>query len=244
MIKNLRKMENLKDKRVILLQSGGLDSCFMASLFHSFGYEIHHLFVDYGQNARNQERRAVERIVKEYGGELHCVTVDLPWLKDSTILAGKIVENYDVPRKMGSVAVGVYVPMRNHLLLSMASSLAESLGVKYIASGIDGAENFFHKPQTGCPDKHPTFVKKFEKSITEGSSLKHTKGDKFELLTPLVGASKEDTIYLGTHYFNSKFELSWTCYNDSEEPCGTCCACVDREFHFENLGLEDPALKK
>ena len=243
MIKNLRKMQDLEDKRVVLLQSGGLDSCFMASLFHYLDFEIHHLFIDYGQNARNQEKKAVERIVEEYGGKLHCLTVDLPWLKDSTLLAGHNVEEYTVPKKMGSVIAGTYVPMRNHFLLSIASSLAESLGVKYIASGIDGTENFFHKPQTGCPDKHPTFVKKFEKSITEGSSLKHIKGEKFELLTPLVGAEKEDTILAGM-YFDTKFELSWTCYNDSEEPCGTCCACVDRANHFNNLGLIDPAIKK
>lgn len=243
MITNVKKMDKVKDKRVVLLQSGGLDSCFLANLFHVLDYEVHHLFIDYGQNAKNQERKAVERIVECYGGELHCVSLDMPWLKDSTLLAGHKVEEYDVPKKMGSVIAGTYVPMRNHVLLSIASSLAESLGIKYIASGIDGTENIFHVPQTGCPDKHPTFVKKFEKSITEASTLKHVKHDKFVLLTPLVGAVKEETICAGM-YLDTKFELSWTCYNDSEEPCGECCACIDRALHFKNVGLDDPALKK
>lgn len=243
MIKSIKKMIKIKDKRVVLLQSGGLDSCFLASVFYDMGYEIHHLFVDYGQNSINQEKKAVERIVEFYGGELHCVTLDMPWLKNSTLLAGHEVKDYDVPKKMGSVIAGTYVPMRNHVLLSIASSLAESLDIKYIASGIDGTENIFRQPQTGCPDKHPTFVKKFEKSITEGSSLKHIKHGKFTLLTPLVGATKESTILIGTNILNTRFDLSWTCYNSSEEPCGECCACVDRAIHFRNVGLEDPALK-
>ena len=243
MVTNIKKMMKIKDKRVVLLQSGGLDSCFLASLFYDMGYEIHHLFIDYGQNAKNQERKAVERIVEHYGGELHCVTLNMPWLQDSTLLAGHEVEDYEVPKKMGSVLAGTYVPMRNHVLLSIASSLAESLDIKYIASGIDGSENFLHQPQTGCPDKHPTFVKKFEKSITEGSTLKHMKHGKFILLTPLVGLVKEATIVFGHDILETRFDLSWTCYNDAEEPCGKCCACVDRAIHFRNVGLEDPALK-
>ena len=242
MITNLRKMQKLKDKRVVLLQSGGLDSCFLASLLNHLGFEIHHLFIDYGQNAVKSEEKAVRRIVDYYGGELHCVTINMPWLKDSTLLSGHKVEEYAVPEKMGSVIAGTYVPMRNHLLLSIASSLAESLNIKYIASGLDGRENFLHQPQTGCPDKHPTFIKKFEKSITEGSTLKHIKKGKYTLLTPLVIGTKEDTICAGMS-IDTKFELSWTCYNDTEEPCGECCACIDRANHFRNVGLEDPALK-
>ena len=243
MISDIRKMMKIKDKRVVLLQSGGLDSCFLASLLYDIGFEIHHLFIDYGQNANKQEKYAVERIVEYYGGELHCVSLDMPWLVDSTLLADHEVGDYDVPKKMGSVIAGTYVPMRNHVLLSIASSLAESLGIKYIASGIDGAENFLHQPQTGCPDKHPTFVKKFEKSITEGSTLKHMKHDKYTLLTPLVGVEKEATIVFGTDLLDTRFDLSWTCYNNTEEPCGKCCACIDRANHFRNVGLEDPALK-
>lgn len=239
---NIRKINKFKDKRVVLLQSGGLDSCVLASILKYLGFEIHHLFVDYGQNAREQERKSVEKIVNSVGGELHCVTLDMPWLKDSTVLAGHKVEEYDVPKKMGSVIAGTYVPMRNHVLLSIASSLAESLNIQYIASGIDGTENFLHQPQTGCPDKHPTFVKKFEQSITEGSTLKHMKHKKYTLITPFVGAIKEDIICAGD-YFGADMSLSWTCYNDSEEPCGECCACIDRAIHFSNLGMKDPALK-
>lgn len=241
---NITKISNITDKRVVLLQSGGLDSCFLASLFSYLGFEIHHVFVDYGQNSREQEKRAVEAIVKEYGGTLHCVEMSIPWLKDSTVLVeNQEVKNADIPRKFSAVKVGVYVPMRNHLLLSLASSLAESLEIPYIASGIDGKQDFWGRPITGTPDKHPNFVRALEKSMSEGSVIKHIKGKKFELLCPLVGVEKYDTIAYGTRFLNTKWELSWSCYNNSEEPCGTCGACVDRQWCFDYLGLKDPALK-
>lgn len=66
---NIKKIGEIKDKRVVLLQSGGLDSCFLANLFSYLGFEIHHVFVDYGQNSKEQEKRAVESIIREYGGD-------------------------------------------------------------------------------------------------------------------------------------------------------------------------------
>ena len=56
----------IENKRVVLLQSGGLDSCVLASLFHKFGFEIHHLFVDYGFNSAERDLRNVKKIVKKY----------------------------------------------------------------------------------------------------------------------------------------------------------------------------------
>ena len=56
----------IEDKRVVLLQSGGLDSCVLASLFNHFGFEVHHLFVDYGFNSADRDLRNVKKIVKKY----------------------------------------------------------------------------------------------------------------------------------------------------------------------------------
>ena len=240
---DIGKINDIKDRRVVLLQSGGLDSCFLASLFSYMDFEIHHVFVDYGQNSKEQERKAVESIVKEYGGTLHCVELKLPWLVDSTILVeDQDVEDMDVPRQFGAVTAKVYVPMRNHILLSIAGSLAESLDIQYIASGIDGDQDDSGKPITGTPDKHPNFVTALENSLSEGSVLKHINGKEFTILCPLIGVEKYDTIAYGTRFLDTKWELSWTCYNNSKKPCGKCGACVRRQLCFDYLGLEDPAL--
>jgi 7-cyano-7-deazaguanine synthase len=237
-------LSSIKDKRVVLLQSGGLDSCYLACLFSRYRFEeIHHIFVDYGQNARVQELASAQRIVKAYGGVLHQVKIDLPWLEEATLLNGHTVELYDVDRRMGAVKVGTYVPMRNHVLLSIASSLAEVLKIKYIASGLDGSQNVKGEPLGGTTDKHPNFVTKLEQSLTEGSALKHIDKEHFELIVPILGNDKTDTILQG-YFINCDFSLSWTCYNDSEKPCGACPSCMDRKLSFEALNLEDPAFKK
>ena len=112
---NINYYGSIKDKRVVLLQSGGLDSCVLASLFHRHGFEIHHLFVDYGFNSAERDLRNVRKIVNKYGGELHVVKLDMPWLKESTCLVnGGIVDDSEhATGVMNTYYAGTYVPLRN-----------------------------------------------------------------------------------------------------------------------------------
>ena len=241
MIGRIKDIEKIKDKRVVLLQSGGLDSCYLATLLSHYGFTIHHLYVDYGQNSKDQEFRAAKNIVKRVGGELHCVKIKMPWLEESTILVNnQEVEEYDVPTKFGCVEAKTYVPLRNHVLISIAGSLAEALDIPYIASGLDGTQDIFGRPTKGTPDKHKKFAKDLEKSISEGSTIKHIGGKKIQIIAPIIGSTKEHTIKYGTEVLHAHWEDSWTCYNNSAKPCGVCCACIDRLNHFRNVGIKDP----
>lgn len=236
---------DIEDKRVVLLQSGGLDSCVLASLFHKYGYEVHHLFVDYGFNSADRDLANVKKIVSRYGGELHVVKLDMPWLKTSTTLAkGGIVDDVSFgDGAMNTYQSGVYVPMRNTWLISIASSLCESLGIIYIATALDGIEHFItHEPLGGTSDKHPTFVRKLEEAINEGSSEYHVNHKAIRILTPVMGNHKEDTILMG-ELLGTDFSLCNSCYSDSEEPCGVCSACVTRAEAFNNVGVKDPLIK-
>ena len=239
MIDFVEDIAEIKDKRdVVLLQSGGLDSCYLACLLSKNGFNIHHLFVDYGQNAKDRELEKAKEIVEVYGGTLHTCKIDMPWLAESTLLVDHEVGEYNVDHAMGSVKTGVYVPMRNHVLISLASSLAEALDIRYIATAVDGNEDYYGKPLSGAPDKHPTFIRAIEESLTEGSSRKHCKNSDFTIIAPTLGNTKEDTIALGLE-IGCDFSHSWSCYNNSEKPCGKCCSCIDRKLHFANLGLEE-----
>ena len=243
MLYEFDKIEEVEDKRVVLLNSGGLESCFLSCLLGKMGYEVHHLFIDYGQAALEGELLAVNNLIKAYGGTLHKCKIELPWLKDSSVLcSGEKVEEYDVPKTMGAVMAGTYVPLRNHAFISIAGSLAEALDIHYIASGLDGDQDSFGKPLGATPDKHPNFAFALENSINEGSSIYHHQGSRIELIAPILGYTKEETIVNGEN-IDCDFSISWSCYNSGTTPCGTCCACIDRKNRFENLGKEEPKFK-
>lgn len=234
--------ENITDKRVVILQSGGLDSNVIASVFNYFGFEIHHIFVNYGQNMLEKEREYSKKIAEYYGGTYQEVTLDLPWLKDTTSLVGNLVDDtHETESQFNVNLTGVYVPLRNQMLLSIAGSYAEAYEIPYIACAFDGAEDENHIPTGGTTDKHPTFVKKLEDSLNEGSAFHHIKGEKFTILTPVMGLYKPEIIGLGLAT-DSDMSISWSCYNKADKPCGQCSACKLRAEAFKEVEMEDPSL--
>lgn len=234
--------ENIEDKRVVILQSGGLDSNIIASVFNFYGFEMHHIFVNYGQNMLEKEREYAEKIAKHYGGTFSEVTLNLPWLKETTKLVDNLVDDIgDTSSTFNTNSTGAYVPMRNHVLLSIASSYAEAYKIPYIACAFDGAEDENHIPTGGTTDKHPTFVTKLSDSINEGSAFYHIDKKHFTILTPVMGLYKPEIIGLGLAT-DSDMSISWSCYNKAEKPCGKCSACELRAEAFKEVGIPDPSL--
>ena len=39
------------------------------------------------------------------------------------------------------------------------------------------------------------------------------------------------------------YELTWSCYEGGEKPCGKCGTCIDRAAAFQANNVEDPALR-
>ncbi len=38
------------------------------------------------------------------------------------------------------------------------------------------------------------------------------------------------------------YELTWSCYEGGDKPCGKCGTCIDRKAAFEKNGLTDPII--
>lgn len=237
----LRRYQKLPDKRAVLLQSGGLDSCVCAALLHKAGFEVTELFVDYGQSALEKEWEMTQEMADLYGHELIKVSIDLPWLKTLPIVGGEVKSTGVEEIKRGAVDPESYIPLRNHVLLGIAGSLAESLKVKYICTGLNGSQNIMGKPRDGFVDTHPNFAKAVAKSLTEGSVMKHHSHDKFTVLTPLMSKSKPEIIALGLSV-GANMSLSWSCYNNGDVPCCHCSSCIGRAEGFYLVGIQDPLL--
>ena len=221
----MRDFANIEDKRVVMLNSGGLDSCVLAHFLSELGFEIYHLYIRYGNKTEERDFKCAKSITYKYGGIICDAEMKLPWLADTAL--------FDTEEQGDSNFV---VPMRNSIFLSMAWSLAESLDYPYVAAALDGRVNLVTgETLEEVPDAHITFARKLSEGFNAGS-FKH-----ITLITPFIGITKVNIIKLG-HELGTDFTLARSCYNNSDKPCGKCGACVLRKMGFEVAKIKDPLL--
>ena len=216
----------------VVLLSGGMDSCVTAAMA-SRDHRLALLHSSYGQRTEDREQRAFDRIADRLGAELR-LRIDQRYL---TAIGGSALtdRSIDVPRAdPGAAENGVipitYVPFRNAHFLSAAVSWAEVIGARKIFIGA------VEQDSSGYPDCRPAYYEAFEGVIDVGTRPE----TKIEIETPLIGLSKAEIIRRGLA-LGVPLELTWSCYQSSETPCGACDSCELRRRAFEQAGLEDPA---
>jgi 7-cyano-7-deazaguanine synthase len=74
-----------------------------------------------------------------------------------------------------------------------------------------------------------------------GNALITGSGGGVKLLAPFVKLNKAGVVRLGLE-LGVPYELTWSCYNGGEKPCGKCGTCIDRKNAFAANGVPDPAL--
>lgn len=134
----------------------------------------------------------------------------------------------------GVCRVNTYVPFRNGLMLSVAASYADSLfpnepvDIYYGAHADDARGNAY-------ADCSVEFVKAMDNAISIGTyGLIHVKA-------PLMNMTKADVVKLGLS-LSVPYELTYSCYNGQEKPCGVCASCRTRREAFRLNGVEDPVV--
>lgn len=133
-------------------------------------------------------------------------------------------------KKKNGSTVSTYVPFRNGLFLASAASIALSkkCGIIYYgAHADDSAGNAY-------PDCSEAFNNAMNTAIYEGS------GRRLEISAPFVGMSKAEVVKLGLS-LDVPYELTWSCYEGGDRPCGKCGTCIDRAKAFKLNGIKDPA---
>ena len=122
-----------------------------------------------------------------------------------------------------------YVPFRNAHFLSIATSWAEVLGATKIFIGAVWEDS------SGYPDCRPEYYEAFNKVIEAGTRP----ATHITIETPLIHLSKREIVQKGVE-LGAPFDLTWSCYRDSDIACGVCDSCALRLRAFQQAGVEDP----
>lgn len=223
-------MKNVKKAVVIL--SGGLDSTTCMGFAREAGYEIYPISFDYGQRHKIELNNA-RRVAEHYGAAARHRVIQLGFLRDfggSALTDDKIA----VPQAVesGDEIPVTYVPGRNLLFLSIATSFAEVTGAEAIYIGVNALD------YSGYPDCRPEFIHKVEEVIALATKA-GVQGKEIRILTPLLELSKAEIIKAGMR-MNVPYHLTTSCYNGEEEACGVCDSCRLRLKGFAEAGLKDP----
>jgi 7-cyano-7-deazaguanine synthase len=224
-----------KQKKAVVLLSGGLDSSTVLAIARSQGYELYALSFSYGQR-HIIELEAAKRVAASIGVADHRVAaIDLRVFGGSALTADIAVPK---GRTAGEMEHGIpitYVPARNTIFLSFALAWAEVLGSSDIFIGVNALD------YSGYPDCRPEFIEAFEKMANLATKAGVEGRQALKIHTPLIALSKAQIVAKGVE-LGVDYGLTSSCYDPSPtgEPCGQCDSCLLRQKGFRENGLVDP----
>lgn len=225
--------------KALVLSSGGIDSTTALGIaVQKYGHDnVVALSMSYGQK-HEKEIEAAKKVANYYDVEL--LSLDLSkifeysnssLLKQSTEEIPKESYSTQIEETNGEKPVSTYVPFRNGLFLSTAASIALSkeCSVIYYGAHSDDAAGFAY------PDCSDVFNNAMNTAIYEGS------GHQLKIEAPFINMNKAQVIKKGIE-LDVPYELTWSCYEGGDKPCGKCGTCIDRAAAFKANGIEDPAI--
>lgn len=226
--------------KILVLSSGGVDSttCLAMAVAEAGAENVIALSVYYGQK-HDKELRAAKAVAEYYGVERLELDLqkifagsDCSLLKQSSQNIPQESYAAQIEKTGGAAPVSTYVPFRNGLFLSSAASVALSRGCKKIVYGAHADD----AAGAAYPDCSAAFVDAMKKAVCEGT------GGQLLLEAPFVNMPKSEIVKTGLA-LSVPYELTWSCYEGGDKPCGRCGTCLDRIAAFQKNGVIDPLLK-
>lgn len=217
-------------KKAVVILSGGLDSTTCMGIARQEGYELYALTFDYGQRHK-VELASAKKVAAHYGVQEHRI-VKLDFLQN---FGGSALTDDAIGVPTGGLTDEIpvtYVPGRNLLFLSIASSFAEVIDADAIYIGVNALD------YSGYPDCRPEFIDSVQTAIERGTK-KGVEGRKTVIETPLLYLTKAEIIGTGMK-LGVPFEFTTSCYVGGDEACGECDSCRLRLKGFTEAGYTDP----
>ena len=219
--------------KAVVLLSGGLDSSTVLALAKAQGHDIVALTFDYGQ--RHDKEIDSARAVAEAMGATEHIVLSLPLgpLLDSSLTrAGAAVPEGRSKGDMSSGIPSTYVPSRNIIFLSVAASIAESIGAGSVFIAANAVDF------SGYPDCTPEFLDAFQAMLRVGTKA-GKEGRSIMVEAPVIGMTKAEIVREAVR-LHVPLDLTWSCYKGGERACGRCDSCLLRLDGFRQAGVEDP----
>jgi len=217
-------------KKVVVLTSGGIDSCALNVYLHKESWDVYPMFFHYGQVGWTTEAKAAMMFLKSIGIKrwAHMIITN-PKLKIPMTGHGRMPlmtdEDFEKTKHLD------WVPHRNLIFLTLAAQYASIVGTSTLAIGSHKEELFPH------PDSARGFLDVMEEALELSDGNKH----RWYILTPFVekGWYKWDVVKW-MYENNLPLKYTYTCYQGREKHCGVCRGCYDRKTAFRKAGVTDP----
>jgi len=205
----------IKNKVIIVLISGGLDSATVAGLANSSHAKIVGLSFDYGQRHKKELEAAIKIAHHFQFKEFKTIKLDLSEWGGSSLTD----INKEIPMKglNTNIIPNTYVPGRNTIFISIALSYAEAINADFIGLGVNALD------YSGYPDCRPDYIEQFQK-LANLSNKRGRENKPIKLWTPLLNLNKEEIFDLA---FNNNVPIkdTWSCYVGGSKPCQRCDSC-------------------
>ena len=225
----------MRDRKAVVLLSGGLDSTTVLAIAQEQGFNVSALSFRYGQR-HSGELDAARVIAERAKVARHVIAdIDLRAFGGSALTSDLAVPKARSLEEMGDDIPVTYVPARNTVFLSFALAYAEVTPADDIFVGVNALD------YSGYPDCRPEYIEAFVR-MANLATARGVEGHELRIHTPLVELTKaqiiEHGLALGVDYRPTR-----SCYDPAPDgaACGTCDSCLLRLRGFAENGMADPA---
>jgi 7-cyano-7-deazaguanine synthase len=199
-----------------LIYSGGMDSTVLLYWLRKSGHDVSCVSFHYGQR-HSKELDCAARICDLLGVE-HDI-IQLPKLRGSSLVGeGEIPHGHYVEESMKRTVV----PNRNMVMLAHATSIAIADKCDAVAYGCHAGDHAIY------PDCRPEFA------ATMAAAISMCDWHGIQLLTPFISIDKTEIARISER-LSVPLDMTWTCYEGGESPCGLCGSCVERNEAINSI---------
>jgi len=221
----------MKERKAVVLLSGGIDSSTTLAVAKSEGYGLYALSFDYNQRHK-RELESARAVASVLGVEKHLIIkFDLKDIGDSALTSDmevpksvirrrgetetqrddRILSDSPSHRVSASEDIPVtYVPARNTIFLSFALAWAEVLEAEDIFIGANAID------YSGYPDCRPGYLWAFEDMANLATKAAVEGRLRFMIKAPLLLMKKSEIIKKGAE-LGFDYSLTWSCYDPQEK---------------------------